>query len=351
VTSTPVTVTEGATTTGIDAALATGGAITGTVTDAEGTHDGLAGVQVRVEIPSNGNYYGFATTAADGSYAVRGMPAGTDYRVCFFAYEATGGSAEALGYLDQCYDNQPTSGTPTPVTVTLGAYRAGVDAALAVGGAVSGTVSEAGGSHHGLANVSVGVYSPSANAVSSATTGADGTYTARGLPAATDYQVCFYSSGATGGSSAATGYLEQCFDNQPTTVTPTPVTVSVGATRAGVDAALVAGGAISGTVSEAGGTQHGLENAWLEVSSASTGTFTYAITAADGSYTASSLPAATDYTVCFHGGGATGGSSDALGYEDQCYDSQSISGTPTPVTVIAGAATTAVDAALGTVAP
>jgi Carboxypeptidase regulatory-like domain len=349
-TPTPVTVTEGATTTAINAALAVGGAITGTVTDAAGTRHGLAGVSVRVEIPSNGNYYGSAVTAADGSYAVQGMPAGTDYQVCFFANDATGGSTDALGYLDQCYDNWPTSGTPTPVTVALGASRAGVDAALAVGGAVSGTVSDAGGTHQGLANVTVGVYSPSRGGVN-ATTGADGTYTARGLPAGTDYQVCFYASGATGGSSNATGYLDQCFDNQPMSGTPTPVTVSLGATRVGADAALVAGGAISGTVSDAGGTQHGLENAWLEVSSPSTGTFLYATTAADGSYTVSGLPAATDYTVCFHGGGATGGSSDNLGYLDQCYDSQPMSGTPTLVTVTAGATATAVDAALGTGAP
>jgi Carboxypeptidase regulatory-like domain len=345
-TPTPVTVTEGATTTAIDAALAVGGAITGTVSDAAGTQHGLAGVSVRVEIPSNGNYHGSAVTAADGSYTVRGMPAGTDYQVCFYASGATDGSSNATGYLDQCFDNRPASGTPTPVAVTLGASRAGVDAALVVGGAVSGTVSEAGGTHQGLANVTVGVYSPSTLGVANATTGADGTYTARGLPAGTDYQVCFYASGATDGSSNATGYLDQCFDNQPVTGTPTPVTVSLGATRVGADAALVAGGAISGTVSDAGGTQHGLANASVEVSSPSTGTFLFATTAADGSYTVSGLAAATDYTVCFHGGGATGGSSDALGYLDQCYDNQPTPATAIPVTVTSGASRTGVNAAL-----
>jgi hypothetical protein len=57
-----------------------GGAITGTFSDAEGTQHGLAGVSVMVSTPANGSYYGFAKTAADGSYTVQGMPAGTDYQ-------------------------------------------------------------------------------------------------------------------------------------------------------------------------------------------------------------------------------------------------------------------------------
>jgi hypothetical protein len=343
---TPVTVTAGATSTGVDGALVVGGAISGIVSDAGGTKDGLAGVSVRVSTPSNGNWYGSATTAADGTYTVQGVPAGTDYQVCFFATGAKGGSSDALGYLDQCYDNQPALGTPTPVVVTLGDSRAGVDAALAVAGAVSGTVRDAGGTRHGLANVSVTVYSPSTGGYSGATTGADGTYDAPGLAAGSDFTVCFYASGATGGSSDALGYLDQCFDNQPMSGTPTPVAVTVGATRASVDANLVGGGAISGTVSDAGGTQHGLANVWVSVSSPSTGIYKDATTAADGTYTVSGVPAGTDYTVCFMRSDATGGSSDVLGYLAQCYDNQSAPGSWTLVTVTSGATRSGVNAAL-----
>jgi hypothetical protein len=343
---TPVTVTAGATRTSVDAALLVGGAISGVVSDAGGTQHGLSNVRVSVSTPSNGNYYGDASTAADGSYTVKGMPAGTDYQVCFLATGATGGSTDVIGYLDQCYDTQPTSGTPTPVAVTLGVPRAGINAALAGAGAISGTVSDAGGTGHGLRNVSVTVYSPSTGRYSNATTAADGAYAAPGLAAGTDYQVCFAASGATGGSSDATGYLDQCYDNQPTSGTPTPVAVTLGVPRGGINAALAVAGAISGTVSDAGATRHGLANVWVSVSSQSTSTYVNTTTAADGTYSAAGLAAGTDYQVCFAASSATGGSSDATGYVDQCYDTQPTSGTPTAVAVTVGALRTGVDGAL-----
>jgi hypothetical protein len=146
---------------------------------------------------------------------------------------------DATGYIHQCYDNQPTWDTATPVTVTLGETRTGINAALARGGAISGTVTEAGGAQHGLANVEVQVSSESAQALEGATTAADGSYSVTGLPAGTDYWVCFYTAGATGGSSDETGYVEQCWQNQPTSRTPTPVTVILGVPTTGIDAGLV----------------------------------------------------------------------------------------------------------------
>lgn len=87
--------------------------------------------QSAVYSPSTGKYAG-STTAADGTYSAPGLEAATDYTVCFSASGATGGSSDALGYVDQCYDNQPMSGTPTPVSVTLGA-SAEIDASLGDG--------------------------------------------------------------------------------------------------------------------------------------------------------------------------------------------------------------------------
>jgi hypothetical protein len=98
---------------------------------------------------------------------------------------------------------------------------------------------------------------------------------------------------------------------------------------------------------------HGLANVWVSVGSQSGGTFTSVYTDLDGSYTVSGLPAGNDNTVCFPGAGATGGSSDAAGYLDQCYDNKPgdpAYGPSTPVSVTLGATTTGINAALVAVA-
>jgi hypothetical protein len=221
------------------------GDVSGTVTDAGGTHHGLVNVIVGLYSPSHGGYGG-VETAADGTYTVTGLPAGTDYQVCFYAsYYATGGASDALGYVDQCYNNQPnnqSSTSQTPVTVTAGATTTGINAVLAVGGAVSGTVTDAGGTHHGLAHVGVTVISVSVSSplgtMLAVETAADGSYSIAGLATGTDYKVCFDASGATGGSSDATGYVNQCYNNQPFVGTPTPVSVTAGAATTGINAVL-----------------------------------------------------------------------------------------------------------------
>src|SRR6185312_10065018 len=116
--------------TGINAALSVGGAVSGIVTDAGGTHQGLAHVMVTASSPS---FYPstIGGTAANGSYTVKGLPAGTAYRVCFIAFWATGGSS-VTGYAERC--------VATTVAVTVRATRAGINAALTRGGAISGRV-------------------------------------------------------------------------------------------------------------------------------------------------------------------------------------------------------------------
>jgi hypothetical protein len=349
-TPTMVTVGLGATTDGIDVVLAAGGAISGVVTEAGGTQHGLADVQVSASSPSTGDV-GTDYTAADGSYTVKGLAAGTDYTVCFNPSwgggGVTGGSTDEDGYPGECYDNQP-SGTPTLVTVALGATRAGTDAALGSYGAITGTVTEAEGTHHGLAGVQVVASSQSQSRYGFATTAEDGSYTVTGLAATTDYQVCFSPSGATGGSADAAGYLDQCYDKRPGQDTGTPVTVALNATTVGIDVALTTYGAISGVVTEAGGSQHGLAGVYVEATSPSAWYPGVASTTADGSYILRGLPAGTDYRVCFYPsfGTVTGGSANQFGYSDQCYDNQSVVGTPTPVSVRGGATKAGIDAAL-----
>ena len=313
------------------AAAATGTAVTngtivspsisGTVTDA-GSRP-LAGADVWASSPSLSADW-FATTAANGTYTFGGLPAG-NYEVCFRGPAATGGSSDSSGYLLECYDNQTMQGTPKPVTVVAGVSTTGINADLATGGAVSGKVTVAAGANPALAGVVVTAFSPSTGEMGFALTAANGSYGVKGLSAGTSYYVCFDasgtsgapgSSGATGGLSDATGYVQRCWPAAFPSM-PTPVTVTLGATQGGIDVAMAPGGAISGKVTDAGGVHHGLGMVEVMVCSDSLEACWYLTTAVDGSYLLTGLPAATDYSVEFLGASATGGSSDVTGYGEQ----------------------------------
>jgi hypothetical protein len=207
------------------------------VTEAGGTHHGLANVNVQVHAVSSDSIRA-GLTAADGTYTAVGLPAGTDYQVCFDGFFSSGGASDSLGYLGQCHNDQPRRGTPTPVTIIAGATTTGTDAALAIAGAISGEVADAGGAHHGLAHVSVSVESASNPAGISVRTADDGSYNVAGLATGTDYRVCFWANGATGGSSDTKGYLDQCYNARPSS-SPTPVSVTEGTNTFGTNAVLV----------------------------------------------------------------------------------------------------------------
>jgi len=125
----PVRLTAGSTTTGIDAILATGGAISGVVTAPSGA--GISNAYLQV-YDAAGHLLNDKTnngeTDANGNYTVTGLPASTSgYVVCFQAYAP---------YQDQCYSNiawdgasNPPAGT-TPVPVTISATTTGINGSL-----------------------------------------------------------------------------------------------------------------------------------------------------------------------------------------------------------------------------
>ncbi|MEO7061492.1 MAG: carboxypeptidase regulatory-like domain-containing protein [Lapillicoccus sp.] len=220
-TPTPVPVTSGGTAVA-DAQLAVGTGISGRVSGARG--EGLSSVLVSV-YGDAGSYAGTYTDDT-GAFGVSGLAAGT-FTVCFDTTYATGSSAG--GYLNECYDDQPPGGTPTPVAVQTGQTAGNIDAVLADGAGVSGQVTDAAGLPILLTTVTV---TSLANGGNLSVTGVldDGTYRVVGLPAGA-VSVC-----ATSYSSPA--YADQCYDaTSPTS--PTPVPLTAGTMSPGIDVVLV----------------------------------------------------------------------------------------------------------------
>lgn len=131
-TGTPVTVSFGGTTTGIDFSLLTFGTITGTVVQAL-TGLPLNNAEVRA-ISAGDNPSGFDRSSPDGTYVIDDLIPG-DYYV----------RASASLHVDELYDDvsclvscPPTSGTAVPVD--FGTTTAGVDLALDRLGVIEGTV-------------------------------------------------------------------------------------------------------------------------------------------------------------------------------------------------------------------
>ena len=206
--ATAVPVTAGSTTSGVNAALATVGAISGTVDDAS-SHP-LDGVEVEV-YSTSGSPIGYASTGSNGTYSVIGLATGT-YDVCFSTseYDLPTGGTSTTGYGNQCYNGVTWDGATsdisgaTAVHVTAGSTTSDINVALPNGGVVSGTVDDS--SSHPLGDVEVEVVSSTGQLVGEGVTSANGSYSIEGLSAGT-YDVCFdanyfdpFGGGVTGGS-------------------------------------------------------------------------------------------------------------------------------------------------------
>ncbi|MBK9477027.1 MAG: carboxypeptidase regulatory-like domain-containing protein [Tetrasphaera sp.] len=312
------------------------GAVSGNVTDQQ-AHP-LAGVSVSISTSTEG-VIRTAVTAADGSYLADDLAPRADYFVCFDPTSATGGSADAAGYQPICWEGSSIVAPRTPVSVLAGEITTGIDAALATGGAIAGVVREA-GTLAPMGNVEVRAYNEGEElAFGKTSTAADGSYVIKGLLPGLGYTVCF----DVGTADAPYGYRGECWSDAAGSWLPVPVTE--GSTTTGINATIAKAGAISGVVTDAQG--HALNEAHVSLTSASTGTFEHANTAADGTYTVVGLPAATDFEVCFSPRAATsGGATDATGYVAECWNNAPTGSTPTPIAVTGGSLTSGISAAL-----
>jgi alpha-tubulin suppressor-like RCC1 family protein/uncharacterized surface anchored protein len=331
-TATPVTVANGATTSGIDFALTPAGSISGTVTDA-GSGAPLSGVTVTI-YSAAGTSIGSATTNPSGAFTRTGLAPGTYYVR----------TSNSLGYIDELYSDLPCPvGTCPPfaagasVAVTAGTATSDISFALALGGTVTGSVTDA-TSGAPLANVSVTVYTASGSNAGSATTNASGVYSKTGLVTGTYFVR----------TSNSLGYIDELYNNLPcpggscTVTAGSGVSVTAGVTTSGIDFGLVVGGSITGTVTAAG-TGSPLANVSVSVYSANGATVGPAVTTnASGVFSKSGLATGTYFLR----------TSNTLGYLDELYNSLPCVGghctatTGTGVNVTTGSATAGVDFAL-----
>ena len=245
-----VHVSAGADTTGIDAELALGGHLSGTVTDSEG--NGLGDIEIELGILLDGDWASFGEeytyiTDEDGTYQIDGLPTGT-YQVEFNDPERT--------YLSERYDDKGPLDEGTPVTVTAPATTVGIDASLAKAARVTGTVTdESGEPIEGIFVALRGLEDGNWSFFGDAETAADGTYTMDGLRPGTNYRVSFESQG---------DWAPEYWDDVATIDDATVVALTNGQTLSGVDAELAAAAHITGTAADPDGNPYDLTavDAW-----------------------------------------------------------------------------------------
>jgi len=219
-------------TAGIDAALSTGGEITGRSTAAVGGAP-LSGYYVCAE--------GIATpwsncseTNANGEYTIGGLITGT-YRV------DTGVEYGDGGYLTEFYGGSTSSSGAKAVPVTVATTTAGIDMAVPQGGRISGTVTSTAVGKPPVSGVEVcATEELGFGERYCAETEASGKYEIVGVPTGTKYIVEFYP----GPGNLAGEY----YSGAPLPGEASPVAVTAPNVTPNIDALLLPGGTIEGTV-------------------------------------------------------------------------------------------------------
>jgi 5-hydroxyisourate hydrolase-like protein (transthyretin family) len=197
--ATPVTVTAGQTTSGINASMGGYGRITGNVTG-PGSIKALSGIIVDVwqydAASATWEWVSFAETDSSGNYEASGLVTG-DYRVEF---------SDTPGYyVTEFYNDKPNVDSADNVHVNLGYATPNINASLALASCLVGQVTLQ--SHATAAGypVRVSVYPPGSNTPASTyTTALDaaGTFTMCAVPAAGTWDVAVKGSHSLGNRRA-----------------------------------------------------------------------------------------------------------------------------------------------------
>jgi len=316
--ATTFSVTQGQVVNNVDFTVVIGATLSGTVTE-QGSGDPLENVTVLATNLGDLPATGFAQTDASGDYTMGGLAAG-QYQIMFFP------DVTSVDYLVEFYNDSPSApGNPVNVTV---AGVTGIDAALAIGGRIEGTVSGPGGV---VANAGVAAIPENGYAFAADTTNASGDYSL--LVPAGSHKVIF--------GVAAAGLVGEFYNDKPDQASADTVSASSGATTANIDATLAASGQITGHVSDASSGDP-IEGTTVTAYNASTDVpVAFATTNAAGNYAINSNLSTGSYKVGFDGPDqAIGGSP---GYIPRFYSNKGSLGTATSVAVTAPNATANID--------
>ncbi|MFL5871953.1 MAG: carboxypeptidase regulatory-like domain-containing protein [Solirubrobacterales bacterium] len=312
---------------GVDGELPPAGQLEGTAMDAV-TKAGIANVSACARKGGGFVFSYCASTDSGGSYRLGGLPPGS-YTVEFSA----GFEPATRDYLHEYYDDSPTEGEATPVTVTAGAVTAEVDAGLTKGAQIAGVVTNEGGEPIAGVSVCAEVAKARPNFGECGFTGSDGTYVIHRL-ASGRYRIGFFPGPLSG------NFLRQYYRDQPSRQLAEAVQVNAPSPVTGIDATLHFGGQIKGQITEEDGAtpiQNARACAFETGSEVIEGGGRCAQTAGDGSYVIGSLPSGS-YEVTF--------SAAEQGFASERWNDQPIDEAGTPIAVISGGAATNVNGAL-----
>lgn len=301
--------------TGIDASLALGGVITGRVTDEAGNP--IAGATVGAFATD----VRFATTDASGEYRIVGLA--TDAYVVSFT------PPQGANFVGEHYRDAPDYSAAESVNVVQRQTVSRIDAALAAGGIIEGVVTdEQGNPIEGIAVFAFGA--------GDTVTDASGRYQIVGLPTG-GYNVQF--SPVPPGESPMPpvgNYAPEFYDDAATQEAATLVLVTQGQTTAGIDAALAAGAAIDGHVTDLSGSP--LAWIWVELYDANGEVRGRTTTDISGAYLFGLLREGS-YKLRFFSG------DDVRNYAEEWFDDKPDFASATPIALTKGA-TSHADAAL-----
>jgi hypothetical protein len=229
-----VTVSQNATTSGINFSVPQAGSISGIIRE-EGTLTPLAAIDLdcydildqRVDITT--------VSAADGTYTIGPLAPGL--------YHLRADATLAQGYLLQYYNLKPSLSTADPITVSGGATTSAIDFTLGRAGWIEGTVVAAGGGP--LEGIDLDVYN-AADGVRipfGTSTKADGTYLIGPIPIGNYKMRC--------DPTVAQAYAVQYWDAKPRLAEADAVAVTQGVGTLGRNFTLEPGGSVTGTIRSA----------------------------------------------------------------------------------------------------